>query len=846
MTAKKKNKIMIHIGVFALFLLISFLMNWSLLLGENVMKYDIWDAEYPSQVLMSEAIANRTLPLWNPLIRYGTPNYSVLGTPVWYFITLLLAWIGYTPVTIAICYALHISIGGFGMYLLAGQELKTRGELSLTDYCASFLIGVLYCSSGLFLSNAQHIMIIISAAWIPYVFLGMRTFLQKKHLIFALGTGFAASQLLLGGYPEMFFNLFLFLIPYTLYFGYDKNKTFWKNVISCAGKFILVCICTVISGAAILLPFLKNMSLITRGNGLGQVPQGYSPTAYLSLLFPQTAKFVSGGEKSMVNYYLGIVTILLLPMILKSRQKHKKIYASMAVGAFLLTMGANSFLLLWFYRFLPMYSSFRFSTTSRAYIALFVLLMLAPVLKIILEKGKIDKKVLSISTILLVVAVFAGSTATLMVNFKNADTGTNIEKVTAFAESAIRLGVMLFFYLCVFYEIYKKQISSLLRKGLIISVVLIEVFTWSFLETPVSIALRGPGEYSWSQIVKEETDQEFADYKERIQGVNFAGHARSTSASSNKKIVFAQTFDEEGYCSFLLSAAEDFRQTYNRSIIEQNPVVYFTNNVVTSNDISYKKWINRCSNDPEQIFVKRGLGEPITSYQKLEAKVVAREELNLIKTEKGCRIAGELSVAEDKTGRVRLYLIGNVEDEIFLKIRFTDSNGEQQSYKGDFTVKEEEDKKYVDIYFPSVEQVYQQLKITGEAIQAEKAELVQTERMTSDGTVDVLWFGFNSIQMTVDAPTEGYVTLLQSKHSGWTAYVDGKKADISTVNRCFMGLHVTRGKHTITMKFRPVEWFIGVGFSVLYVIVMVVVFIVYLKKKQHTPSDTAKNIQKTT
>lgn len=53
------------------------------------------------------------------------------------------------------------------------------------------------------------------------------------------------------------FNLFLFLVPYTLYFGYDKNKTFYKNVISCAGKFILVCIFTVISGAAILLPFEK-------------------------------------------------------------------------------------------------------------------------------------------------------------------------------------------------------------------------------------------------------------------------------------------------------------------------------------------------------------------------------------------------------------------------------------------------------------------------------------------------------------------------------------------------------------------------------------------------------------
>ena len=130
MTVKKKNKIVIHIGVFALFLLISFLMNWSLLLGGNLMKWDIWDAEYPFQVLMSEAIKNHTLPRWNPLMRNGTPHYAVLGMPVWYIITLVMAYVGYTPVTVAFCYAIHIAIGGFGVYLLAGQELKNRKELS--------------------------------------------------------------------------------------------------------------------------------------------------------------------------------------------------------------------------------------------------------------------------------------------------------------------------------------------------------------------------------------------------------------------------------------------------------------------------------------------------------------------------------------------------------------------------------------------------------------------------------------------------------------------------------------------------------------------------------------------
>ena len=58
-----KGKAWNYAGIFLLFLAVSFLLNWSLLIGENLMKYDIWDAEYPSQVLMSEAIANHTLPL---------------------------------------------------------------------------------------------------------------------------------------------------------------------------------------------------------------------------------------------------------------------------------------------------------------------------------------------------------------------------------------------------------------------------------------------------------------------------------------------------------------------------------------------------------------------------------------------------------------------------------------------------------------------------------------------------------------------------------------------------------------------------------------------------------------
>ena len=58
--------------------------------------------------------------------------------------------------------------------------------------------------------------------------------------------------------------------------------------------------------------------------------------------------------------------------------------------------------------------------------------------------------------------------------------------------------------------------------------------------------------------------------------MNFAGHKRSTSGLNGQAIVFQKTFDEEGYISFLMNSIEEFKDTYRRSIMETNPVIYFT------------------------------------------------------------------------------------------------------------------------------------------------------------------------------------------------------------------------------------------------------------------------------
>ena len=120
-----------------------------------------------------------------------------------------------------------------------------------------------------------------------------------------------------------------------------------------------------------------------------------------------------------------------------------------------------------------------------------------------------------------------------------------------------------------------------------------------------------------------------------------------------------------------------------------------------------------------------------------------------------------------------------------MELNFIDSEGNQQAEKGEYVLNEQDGKYYTDVYFPSVEKEYQEIQVTIQEGVPTDAELVETERMTADDIVDVSWFGFNSIQMTVDAPTEGYVTVLQAKHNGWKAYVDGEEKEISLINNCF-------------------------------------------------------------
>nr|WP_318702812.1 YfhO family protein [uncultured Acetatifactor sp.] len=829
-TEWKERHLIVYVLIFLAYFSLACIANWSLLIGENIMKWDIWQAEYSNQVLMTDALSNGTLPIWNPLFQYGSPYYAMLGTPVLYPITLILALIGYTPITLAFSYVIHVAIGGFGMFLLGQQEIKKAGEKwNSNTFFASFIVGLIYCSSGLFLSNAEHIMIIISASWIPYVFFFMRKYSEERITVYAMLSGASAGMILLGGYPELFYDTFLFLVPYTLYFNYDKTKKIFKNIINTLKRYIVVCFFTICSSAISLIPFLHIVGLLTRTNGTAPFPETYSMNALLSLFFPGVSKFANTGEVSMVNYYVSIFIILLIPVLIKKWHKNKFFYGGMLFISYIICIGGNSFVHGVLHRFFPMYSSFRLPSINRCILTMFLLLIAVSVIKHILFTNDIEI-ILKPTKVFLILTFTLAVVSGLVGNMANDMAGFSTVNMLNFSSSAYILAIILVGYLILFYQIHAKRIHGNLVKILLLGVLIFEMFTFHHVEAPITITAYNNYDYACNSDVQYSIDMEFEKNQNRNRTVDFSNSIRATNGRDSQTIVFNRYLDEDGYLSILLQNVQDYKNTYVHSIMEQNPEAYFTNDTVTSAEVDFNSWVNSGSVPPEQIYID---GEDVDAVNvvRFHPNEIGSDSLTMIPEERGVRVEGNISSGDSKTGRLRLFYDDMTEERKTLNITFTDSNGNISEYNDEFLMQEKEGRFYIDIYMPNIHTAYSSICIQDSDSLPTAADMIHTERMMRDDYVDIISFGFNDIVMEVTAPENGYVVVLQTKYDGWNAYVDGEEAEIVLVDNCFMGIKVAEGQHNIVMQFRPKDFYVGALISGIFYLALIVVSVIYYVRR---------------
>src|SRR6476469_4776518 len=82
-------------------------------------KNDAFNGYFPPKFFMSESIHSGYLPLWNPYINFGLPQYADMSAGYWSPVTWLIAsTVGYNAYTFTQEILIYLLIGGLGMYKL--------------------------------------------------------------------------------------------------------------------------------------------------------------------------------------------------------------------------------------------------------------------------------------------------------------------------------------------------------------------------------------------------------------------------------------------------------------------------------------------------------------------------------------------------------------------------------------------------------------------------------------------------------------------------------------------------------------------------------------------------------
>jgi hypothetical protein len=103
------------------------------------------------------------------------------------------------------------------------------------------------------------------------------------------------------------------------------------------------------------------------------------------------------------------------------------------------------------------------------------------------------------------------------------------------------------------------------------------------------------------------------------------------------------------------------------------------------------------------------------------------------------------------------------------------------------------------------------------------------------GSVRVVRYGANALEMEVDSPAQGYLFLSDPFYPGWQARVDGQAATVLRADYAFRAVAVPAGTHRITMTFRSGSWYAGLGISGATVLILLVLAGLAMARRQHDP-----------
>lgn len=354
------------LSIVALFGLFTIAFFWRVLFSSGIYfppGGDFVSFNFPQNVFAAHSLQGGEIPLWNPYVMTGQPFAADPNIGFFYPLKLflMLTVSGFTYQEMEHFLILHYFLSGLFTYALARDLGMTKS--------GGVVAGLGFMFSGFMIAQLEHPNIIITAAWLPLVFLFFRRAVLYGRAADALRSGIFLAISIFGGHQQfsvlMVFWMLLWLAGYWLVVN---RRTFWSDL-----RAITLVFAIALAAAAVqILPALELISQSLRGQlGAAEATAiNLPPSGWITLISPhffgpnglQAESLWSGyGNWSEAYAYVGVITLFLAALGLALRGRGPALLdryeawflAGTALLALLLAAGNATPLYGWAYAVIP-------------------------------------------------------------------------------------------------------------------------------------------------------------------------------------------------------------------------------------------------------------------------------------------------------------------------------------------------------------------------------------------------------------------------------------------------------------------------------------------------------------
>ncbi len=337
---------------------------------------------------MSESIHAGYLPLWNPYINFGIPQYGDMSGGYWSPVTwLIAATVGYNAYTLTLEVLLYILLGGIGMYQLTGIWKLNRS--------VRIIAATVFMCCGYNVGHLQHFNWLSGAAFLPWCFWSYLFLLETFSVKNMIRAVLLFYLLVSSAHPGITIGSFYFFLVVLIYYTVRNESNLplqlrFKTLAILHFAFLLLLL---LLSAGMISGYLDIMPFFVRGEKISLADSLSNPTnfkSWISALLPfatvKNNEFYDT-DPSMRNGYFSIALLIFFLFACVNKKNGWQKFLLITGGAFTLLSTGGIFKIFAF-QFIPFIGYVRLNGEFRIFGLLCFIVIGAMALNQFIEQKK--------------------------------------------------------------------------------------------------------------------------------------------------------------------------------------------------------------------------------------------------------------------------------------------------------------------------------------------------------------------------------------------------------------------------------------------------------------------------